>query len=308
MAPTSQPTLPKKGAKGAAAKKGAASATQLPIAHASFITLEDGTQVPVRIPPGMPKEQAEGIIAYLKANPEAAKAAWQQAQAIMQNPGLSNAFINMQNQSDPTKSAEIYAALKDDPELQHVFEDVKENGPGALQKYWDDSDLMGKISAKLRDMKVSEAEATAANNKAGKKAGKPASDDIKTLHDAAKWGDAAAAQRLLDGGADVNGLNERGITALGVAVGFNQKDLVELLLAAGADLELRDQSDNTVLHYAAGYGRLELAKLLLAKGADLDSINCKKQKPVDVARLNGEKHVVAYLEKLAAGEQPEESS
>eukprot|EP00878_Enallax_costatus_P019643 GHUV01020726.1.p2 GENE.GHUV01020726.1~~GHUV01020726.1.p2 ORF type:complete len:126 (+),score=28.72 GHUV01020726.1:339-716(+) len=53
-------------------------------------------QVPVRIPPGMPAEQAAGIIEYLKANPEAAKAAWSHAQAIMQNPGLANAFINMQ--------------------------------------------------------------------------------------------------------------------------------------------------------------------------------------------------------------------
>jgi len=34
----------------------------------------------------------------------------------------------------------------------------------------------------------------------------PPSDSIASLHDAAKWGDAAAAQRLLDVGADVNGL------------------------------------------------------------------------------------------------------
>jgi hypothetical protein len=43
----------------------------------------------------MPAEQAQGILTYLKTNPEAAKAAWAQAQAIMQSPGLANAFINM---------------------------------------------------------------------------------------------------------------------------------------------------------------------------------------------------------------------
>jgi hypothetical protein len=43
----------------------------------------------------MPAEQAQGILTYLKTNPEAAKAAWSQAQAIMQSPGLANAFINM---------------------------------------------------------------------------------------------------------------------------------------------------------------------------------------------------------------------
>jgi hypothetical protein len=39
-----------------------------------------------------------------------------------------------QAQSDPSRSAGIYDALKDDPELSHVFDDVKANGPGALQK------------------------------------------------------------------------------------------------------------------------------------------------------------------------------
>lgn len=46
--------------------------------------------------------------------------------------------------------------------------------------------------------------------------------------------------------------NERGISALGVAVGFNRVPFVELLLDAGADLALRDGQGNTVLHYAAG--------------------------------------------------------
>jgi ankyrin repeat protein len=50
----------------------------------------------------------------------------------------------------------------------------------------------------------------------------------------------------------INAQNERGISPLGVAVGFNQQEIVELLLAAGADLNIRDASSNTVLHYAAG--------------------------------------------------------
>jgi hypothetical protein len=43
--------------------------------------------------------------------------------------------LHMQAQTSPTQSAEVYAALKDDPELQHVFEEVKANGPSALQKW-----------------------------------------------------------------------------------------------------------------------------------------------------------------------------
>jgi hypothetical protein len=64
--------------------------------------------------------------------------------------------------------------------------------------------------------------------------------------------------------------NERGISALGVAVGFNRASFVQLLLDAGADLALRDAQGNTVLHYAAGEKGLALQAggklLLLAMG------------------------------------------
>jgi Tfp pilus assembly protein FimV len=43
----------------------------------------------------MPAEAAQGVIEYLKANPEAAKAAWQQAQAMLKTPGLAHAMLNM---------------------------------------------------------------------------------------------------------------------------------------------------------------------------------------------------------------------
>jgi hypothetical protein len=99
-----------------------------------FIGFCHPAQVPVKLPPGMPADQAQGILTYLKTNPDAAKAAWSQAQAIMQSPGLANAFINMSANADPARSAGIYDSLKDDPELSHVFDDVKNNGPGALQK------------------------------------------------------------------------------------------------------------------------------------------------------------------------------
>jgi hypothetical protein len=82
--------------------------------------------------------------------------------------------------------------------------------------------------------------------------------------------------------------NERGITPLGVAVGFNRTELVQLLLDSGADLAMVDGQGNTVLHYAAGYGRKEVAELLLMSGADMDATNKAGQKPQDVAKVNGE--------------------
>lgn len=52
-------------------------------------------QIPIKIPPGMPPAQAQALMAYLEANPDAAKAAMGQAQQIMQNPALAQAFLNM---------------------------------------------------------------------------------------------------------------------------------------------------------------------------------------------------------------------
>lgn len=73
-----------------------------------------------------------------------------------------------------------------------------------------------------------------------------------TLHSAAKLGDAEAAESLLANDAQVDAKDARGITALGVAVGFNKLSVIKVLLAAGADVGLTDAKGNTPLHYAAG--------------------------------------------------------
>ncbi len=55
-------------------------------------------------------------------------------------------------------------------------------------------------------------------------------------------------------GADVNESDARGITALGLAVGYNKVALVKVLLDGGADVSKTDAKGSTVLHYAAGDG------------------------------------------------------
>ena len=56
-------------------------------------------------------------------------------------------------------------------------------------------------------------------------------------------------------GADVNKADGRGITALGLAVGYNKVPLVKVLIDGGADVTLTDAKGSTVLHYAAGQAR-----------------------------------------------------
>jgi hypothetical protein len=49
--------------------------------------------------------------------------------------------------------------------------------------------------------------------------------------------------------------NPRGVSPLGIAVGFNKLEAVKLLLEKGADVAAKDAAGNTVLHYAAGGAR-----------------------------------------------------
>lgn len=59
-------------------------------------TICEFVQIPVKIPPGMSTEQAQGVVDFLKSNPQAAKAAWDQAQGMLKTPGFANAMVNMQ--------------------------------------------------------------------------------------------------------------------------------------------------------------------------------------------------------------------
>ncbi|KAJ9514023.1 hypothetical protein QJQ45_021090, partial [Haematococcus lacustris] len=179
----------------------------------------------------------------------------------------------------------------------HVFDDVVKNGPSAFQKYWDDVDLMAKISAKMRALQVEPSSAPSGLN-SGRAPGSAA--PLTSLHDAAKAGDEAAVIRLLDAGEKVDGKNERGITALGTAVGFNRVAVVSLLLSRGAEVDARDNQGNTALHYAAGYGRKEVAQLLLQAGADLAAVNKSGLTPCGAAAMNKETGMVSFLVAAAA--------
>src|SRR5262245_42509001 len=84
--------------------------------------------------------------------------------------------------------------------------------------------------------------------------------------------DPKAVKAALEQKADVNAANEMGVTALWIAAGKKNLEVIELLLAAGADPSCRDGIwYQTPLSQAVGGGNLEMAKKLLAAGAkDID--------------------------------------
>eukprot|EP00884_Botryococcus_braunii_P001217 jgi/Botrbrau1/11096/Bobra.0219s0006.1 len=254
-----------------------------------IITLEDGTEMPVGIPPGMDPAIAEQVIQYLQKDPETAKKSLEAAQSMMMNSGMAADLAQSQQmlQMNGPEYREKLMMLKDDPELKDVFADIVADSRN-MEKYWNDTELMSKISAKLETMNMGP---TAASRRVSE-------TKIVTIHDAAKVGDVEALKRLLEGCADVNAQDARGVTALGVAVGFNRLPVVTALLEAGADVEKVDRRGNTVLHYAAGYGRKDAAQMLLKAGADMQATNMDGQRPIDAARCNREVHLVELLENL----------
>ena len=44
--------------------------------------------------------------------------------------------------------------LKGDPELKPVFDDIEAHGASAMERYWNDTDLMSKIAQKLAALNV----------------------------------------------------------------------------------------------------------------------------------------------------------
>ncbi|CAD7696862.1 unnamed protein product [Ostreobium quekettii] len=255
------------------------------------ITLQDGTQIPVGLPPGIDPAQGKQVLDFLKANPEYAQHTMKQLNKILQNPAMAQQIFRMQAMTSTPEYQEQMAVLKEDPELKGVFDEIKKGGPEAIDKYWNDMELMSKISKKMAALNIG-----AENDQK--------QEDIKvdSLHAAAKAGDTEAVKKFTAEGADVNKKDARGITPLGVAIGFNRTDVVKELLANGADVSLRDNHGNTVLHYAAGYGRVECADMLLKGGADPKTMNNNNQTPLDVAELNREKKMVEFLKKVIPAE------
>ena len=89
------------------------------------------------------------------------------------------------------------------------------------------------------------------------------------LWEAARKGDAAAAQALLDKGADVNAKFRYGTTALFKAAERGHTEVVKLLLARGADPSVKDTFYGaTAMTWALDNKHVEVVRALLEKSAE----------------------------------------
>ncbi|TWW58701.1 cyclin-dependent kinase 4 inhibitor B [Takifugu flavidus] len=115
---------------------------------------------------------------------------------------------------------------------------------------------------------------------------------------AAAKGDAAQVRSLLGAGAQVNGVNCFGRTALQVMM-MGSTRVAQILLDHGADPNVADGTTGTTpLHDAARSGFLDTVRLLVRFTADPNARDQADRRPVDLARDECHTDVVAFLESL----------
>ena len=107
-------------------------------------------------------------------------------------------------------------------------------------------------------------------------------------------------QEIIDYGADVNGVNKRGRTALLFSCFYRQMDSVKILLAAGADPTIADEEGFTCLHAAVdGRCNTETLQALIDYGAHVDAKRKDGTNALMRACRTGQSEVVKFL--LEAG-------
>lgn len=85
---------------------------------------------------------------------------------------------------------------------------------------------------------------------------------------AAGQGDTRAVLILIGQGADLDGTDTKGRTALMAATHGNHPETVKALLDVGADVNLRDDRKDNPFLYAGAQGLMDILKLAIEAGAD----------------------------------------
>jgi uncharacterized protein len=96
----------------------------------------------------------------------------------------------------------------------------------------------------------------------------PQGDGATALHWAAYWDDLLAADLLIGAGANVNAINELGVTPLALAP---SAAVVTRLLVAGANPNIVTATGESPLMAAARAGSVDIVKALLEHGADVNA-------------------------------------
>ncbi len=125
---------------------------------------------------------------------------------------------------------------------------------------------------------------------------------------AARYNNPSVVEVLLDAGAEINGANEDGYTALMEAANCRVPDSLRLLIERGAEVNARSGNGSTPLIYGVfALGETfstptpdDVVAVLLAHGADLEARDLEGKSALDVARETGNDELVDSLLKAGA--------
>jgi ankyrin repeat protein len=119
------------------------------------------------------------------------------------------------------------------------------------------------------------------------------------IHDAAAANDAAAIQALVEGGTDVDMLNEAGETALIVAAKTARPDAVNMLVQKRADPDFVDPTGRRAIHYVVAAGDnadvVNCIRFLYEKLADMNAQDAEGATPLIIAAYMGHGVVATLL-------------
>lgn len=100
---------------------------------------------------------------------------------------------------------------------------------------------------------------------------------------------------LVKQGLDINTPDDRGDTALHMAIYLGWPERVDVLLDLGANINQVDNQGNSALIDAARKGKLAIVKQLIARGADITRLNQQKKSAAVIAKESGFKQLAMYL-------------
>lgn len=110
------------------------------------------------------------------------------------------------------------------------------------------------------------------------------------LHNAARGGDIAKIEMLLNDGGDINESDRVVGTPLHYAAARGAIEVAQFVVDKGADLDVRNKSGSkaTPIHLGAANGHAELVSMLLKSGASIDSLDSKGKTALHDAAVAGQ--------------------